>query len=107
MFVSRGFFAQWSGPLSSIFSSAAEITVSLSASGTENLVVHFTDTNTHTYRHVGDTHALYFQTTIVCEREEGCAKPTMWCVRMMLNGASLVSPYSEVTLSSQSAPQMN
>lgn len=94
-----------SGPLTSIFSPVADLTAPLSARRTENLDVHFTDTNTHTYRHVG-MHTL-FQTTIVCERDEGRAKPTMWCVRTMLNGASLVSPYSEVTLSSQSAPQMN
>lgn len=97
---SRGGFCS---VVSSIFSPAADLTASLSASGTENLDVHFTDTNTHTYRHVG----IHMQTTIVCEREEGCAKPTMWCVRTMLNGASLVSPYSEVTLSSQLAPPMN
>lgn len=54
----------------------------------------------------GNTGTLYFQTTVVCEREVGCAKAFMRRVRTLLNRALLVSPYSEVTLSLQSASQM-
>lgn len=50
---------------------------------------------------------LYFQTTVASEREVRCAKLIVRHVSALLNGASLVSPHSEVTLSFMSAPQMN
>lgn len=50
---------------------------------------------------------LYFQLTVVSEREVRCAKVIVRNVSAPLNGASLVSPHSEVTLSFMSAPQMN
>lgn len=50
---------------------------------------------------------LYFQTTVAGEREVRCAKLIVRHVRALLNGASLVSPHSEVTLSLMSAQQMN
>lgn len=106
----EGIFVRRAGPLSSILSSAADLTAPLSPSVPMGLRIW-----TFTFRTQiltlagmwGHRHTLYFQTTIVCEREVGCAKLTMWRVRTLLNWASLVSPYSEVTLSSQSAPQMS
>lgn len=50
---------------------------------------------------------LYFEMTVVSEREARCAKVIVRHVSAPLNGASLVAPHSEVTLSFLSAPQMN
>lgn len=50
---------------------------------------------------------LYFQTTVASEREVRCAKVIMSHVSALLNGASLVSPHSGVTLSLVAAARMN
>lgn len=65
----------------------------------------------HKYSHLlacGHTDTRFILKQLpTCEREAGCAKLIMWRVRTLLNGASLLSPRSEVTLSFQSALQMN
>lgn len=78
-----------------------------SANATETLDIHFHITNTHTYRHAGTQTHFILKQLWKCDREVGCAKLIMWRVRTLLNGASLVSPCSEVTLSFQSVLQMN
>lgn len=63
---------------------------------------------THTLRAMRrHRRALYFQTTVASEREVRCAKLIVRRVSALPNGASLVSPQSEVTLSFTSAPRMN
>lgn len=61
-------------------------------------------TNAHIYRHA--EHTLYFKTTANVRGEWDV--PNSLCgVGTLLNGGCLVSPYSEVTLSLQSALHMN
>lgn len=56
-------------------------------------------------RHMG-AHFILKQ-LLMCERRVWCAKHILWCVRTLLNGASLTPPHSEVTLSSQAVLQIN
>lgn len=91
----EGSFVRRAGPLSSIFSSAADLTAPLSPSVPVGLRIWTFTFQTQILTLTGmwgHRHTLYFQTTIVCEREVGCAKLTMWRFRTLLNGASLVSP---------------
>lgn len=110
LFVLRGFLCGEQGPLSSIFSSWADLTAPLGPSvqaGPRIRTLSFSGckmlTLTGVWRH---RHAFYFQTTLACETEVGCAILTMRRVRSPLNESSLVSLHSEVTLSFHSAPSL-
>lgn len=99
-------------PFISIFSWAADLRPPLSPSvpvGLKMWTLSFSDTNTQTYSRAGTkTHTHFILKQLwACGREVGCAKVIMWYVGTLLDGASSFSPYSEVTLSFQSALQMN